>query len=57
MEKYKDQIKDLEERAVPTTPPKFRAQREQDVTKSIDNIVQNINIMTELLEKSFELWT
>jgi predicted nucleic acid-binding Zn-ribbon protein len=28
MEQYKEQIKELEEHAVPTTPPEVRAQRE-----------------------------
>jgi hypothetical protein len=32
-------------------------QREQDATTSIENIVQNIHRMTELLEKSTQLWT
>jgi hypothetical protein len=57
LEPYKHQIKDLEECVVPTTPPKVIAQREQDATASTENIVQNIHIMTELWEKSAQLWT
>jgi uncharacterized protein (UPF0371 family) len=57
LQQYKEQIKELEERAVPMTPPEVRAQREQDVTTSAENIMQNIHRMTELLEKSAQLWT
>jgi hypothetical protein len=57
MQHYKDQIKELEERAVPTTPPEIRVQREQDVIASAENIVQNIHRLTKLLEKSAQLWT
>jgi hypothetical protein len=57
LQHYKDQIKELEERTVPTTPPEIRAQREQDATTSVENITHNIHRMTELLEKSAQLWT
>jgi hypothetical protein len=57
LQQYKDQIKELEEHAVPTTPPDVRTQREQDTTTSAENITQNIQRMTEMLEKSAQLWT
>jgi peptidoglycan hydrolase CwlO-like protein len=39
LEKYKNQIKDLEEHIVPTTPPQVTAWRDQDTTKYEENIV------------------
>jgi hypothetical protein len=54
---YKEHIKELEECAVPTTPPEVRAQREKDVKTYVENIMQSIHRMTELLEKSAQLWT
>jgi len=38
MEKYKEHIKELEEHAIPTTPPELRAQREKYATTSTNNI-------------------
>jgi hypothetical protein len=52
LQHYKEQIKEMEEHAVPTTPPEVRAQREKDVTSSTRKITQNIHRMIELLEKS-----
>jgi hypothetical protein len=46
LQHYKDHIKELEERTVPTTPPEIRAQREQDVTTFAENIAQNVHRMT-----------
>jgi HEPN domain-containing protein len=57
LEQYKDQIKELEEHGIPTTPPEVRAQREKDTTESAENIAETIHKMTELLEKSGQLWT
>jgi hypothetical protein len=54
---YKDQIKEMEEHAVPTTPPEVRAQREKDTIESTKSIAHVIYRMIELLEKSGELWT
>jgi hypothetical protein len=57
MQHYKDHIKELEECTVPTTPPKIRVQRERDTIASIESIMQNIQRLKELLEKSAQLWT
>jgi hypothetical protein len=57
LEQYKDQIKELEERGIPTTPPEVRVQREKDAIESAENIAEMIHKMTELLEKSGQLWT
>jgi hypothetical protein len=42
LEQYKREIKELEECAVPTTPPKVRVQQEIDTATSAKNIVQAI---------------
>jgi hypothetical protein len=52
---YKENIKELEERAIPTTPPVVQEQRDQDVTTTIEKIVFNIHRVEELLEKSDQL--
>ena len=57
LEQYKDQIKELEEHAVPTTPPKVLAQCEQDAKNSIENIVCATQRITKLLENNAQLWT
>jgi hypothetical protein len=57
LEQYKNQIKELEEHALPTTPPEVTVQRDQDTTVSTENIALDIQKMTELLEKSGQLWT
>jgi hypothetical protein len=46
MQHYKDQIKEMEEHAMPTNPPEIRAQRERGEIDSVDNIAQNKHRMT-----------
>jgi hypothetical protein len=45
LEQYKDQIKELEERGIPATPPKVRVPREKDTTESAENIAETIHKM------------
>ena len=42
LQQYKEQIKELEEHAVPMNPPTFQAQIEKDSTTTTENIAQNI---------------
>jgi hypothetical protein len=57
MQHYKDHIKELEEHIVPTNPPEIIPEREQDVISSAESIALNIHRLTQLLEKSAQLWT
>jgi hypothetical protein len=52
LQQYKDQIKELEDLTIPTTPPYVRSKREKDVTTFAENITHNIHKMTDMLEKS-----
>jgi hypothetical protein len=47
----------MEQHIVPTTPLEIRAQREKDEISSAESIMHNIHRLTELLEKSTQLWT
>jgi hypothetical protein len=57
LQEYKERIKELEDRAVPTTLLTVRVQREKDMTIVVENIVQNIHRVEELLDKRGQLWT
>jgi hypothetical protein len=57
LEQYKDQIRELEEREVPTTPPEFISQHKQDTTTFAENITHTTQCVTELLENNAQLWT
>jgi hypothetical protein len=54
---YKEKIKELEEHVTPTTPPEVRVQREQEATTTAEDIDRSIQRVTDLLEKSAQLWT
>jgi hypothetical protein len=57
MENYRSHITELMELLAPSTPPKVRTQREQEVTSHKESIVQSIQEITELYNKSAQLWT
>jgi hypothetical protein len=57
IQEYKEKIKELEERVTSTTPLEVRVQQEQEATTATEDIGQSIQIVTELLNKSAQLWT
>jgi oligoendopeptidase F len=57
MESYRQEITDLEEKVIPSTPPEIKAQREQQVVEYTENIEGEINIMEELYNSTTQMWT
>jgi hypothetical protein len=57
MEAYRAHIAELMDLLVPTTPPEVRTQREKEVTSHMESIVLIIQEITELYNKSVQLWT
>jgi hypothetical protein len=57
METYRIQITELTELLVPSTPPEVRIQREQEATGHTESIALIIQEITELYNKSAQLWT
>jgi hypothetical protein len=57
MEDYKSHIKDLMALLQPSTPPEVIMQREQEVTGHKESIVHSIQEITELYDRSAQLWT
>ena len=54
---YKEKIKELEERATPTTPLEVRVQWEHEATTTTEDINWRIQRVIDLLEKSTQMWT
>jgi hypothetical protein len=57
MEAYKSRILELMDLLEPNTPLEVQTQREQEVTGHAESIAQSIQDITNLYNKSAQLWT
>jgi hypothetical protein len=57
MERYMSHIIDLMELLNPSTPLGVRSQRGKEVVEHMENMVQNIEEVSELYDKTAQLWT
>jgi hypothetical protein len=57
IDQYRQEIENLWEQLIPTTPPEVKEQRKQEAVRQMDEMERQVNAVVDLFDREAQLWT